>query len=65
MIVVDSSAVVAFLLEEEGFERIEAVLALATRVLMPAPSHVECSIVLARKLGDRGLAALDRFAAVR
>ena len=57
--IVDSSAVIALLLGEPEAERIEAALLAADRPRRPAPAYVECSIVLARRVGDAALSRLD------
>lgn len=48
-IVVDSSAIVAILLLETGFERIEKAIATADKILMSASSKLETCIVMAKK----------------
>jgi ribonuclease VapC len=58
-VVVDSSAVIALLLGEPEAPRVEAALVAADGPRLPAPAYVECSIVLARRLGDDALARLD------
>ncbi len=59
--VIDTSAVVAVLLEEEGFERFDAALDADPVRLMSAATLVECTLVLEGRLGEEGRAALDAF----
>lgn len=59
--IVDSSAVIALLLGEPETERVEAALLAADRPRLPAPAYVECSIVLARRVGDAALTRLEAF----
>lgn len=63
MIVVDSSAVVALLLGEPEAPRVEAALASSLRCLLPAPCHVELSLVLSRVQEAPGLGLLDQMVA--
>jgi ribonuclease VapC len=48
-IVVDSSAIIAILLLETGFERIERALAAADTILMSATSKLETCLVMANR----------------
>jgi ribonuclease VapC len=49
MIVVDTSALIAVLLEEDGFERINATLEAATKIVASATTIAECLVVSSRK----------------
>ena len=57
--VVDTSALVAILLAEPGYERLRDAMARAEDVLVPAPVRVEAGIVMAPRTGPGGLADLD------
>ena len=59
--IVDSSAVIALLLGKLDAERIEIALLAADRPRLPAPAYVECSIVLAGRVGNAALSRLDGF----
>lgn len=59
--IVDSSAVIALLFGEPEAERIDAALLGADQPRLPTPAYVECSIVLARRVGDAVLTRLEAF----
>lgn len=56
---VDSSALVAILLAEEGWGEFRDVLARASRVLISAANLLETRIVIHSRLGSAGLVELD------
>ncbi|MBA2309202.1 MAG: type II toxin-antitoxin system VapC family toxin [Pseudonocardiales bacterium] len=59
--IVDSSAVVAVLLQEDGHEELIRRLAAETDVGVGAPTLCETGIVLAARLGPAGKTLLARF----
>ncbi|MDQ3647830.1 MAG: type II toxin-antitoxin system VapC family toxin [Actinomycetota bacterium] len=59
--IVDSSAVVAVLLREPGYTRVEQGLASAIRAGIGAPTLAETGIVLSARLGLGGRTLLSRF----
>jgi ribonuclease VapC len=61
--VVDSSALVAIVTGEPAAARLNAAVAEAEAVGVPAPCLLETSMVLASRLGEAGLALLDHFLA--
>lgn len=60
-IVVDSSAIVAILTNEADAPALVRRLVRAPRRFINAATVFECSIVLERRLGERGTALLDEF----
>jgi ribonuclease VapC len=60
-VIVDSSAVIAILLKEPGYERLRDRLAASEQVSIGAPSVVESSLVLCSRLGHAGKTLLARF----
>jgi ribonuclease VapC len=60
-VIVDSSAIVAILLKEPGYERLRDYLAAAGHVSIGAPTVVESSLVLCSRLGHAGKTLLARF----
>jgi ribonuclease VapC len=62
-VIVDSSAVVAILLEEPGHEDLVAKLGAARTAAIGAPTLTECGIVLTARLGARGRVLLNEFVA--
>jgi ribonuclease VapC len=60
-VIVDSSAVVAVLKEERGFEEPERRMREADDLEIGAPTLVECMIVMGRADGEDGIAAVSRF----
>ena len=60
-LVVDSSAVMAFLLDEPEATAIELALADSEPVVMSAATFVETSMVAERRLGAAGALAFDRL----
>jgi ribonuclease VapC len=60
-VIVDSSAVVAVLLRQPGYEPILEELARATDAAMGTPTLVETGIVLGARLGVPGRTLLARF----
>ncbi|KAA5830148.1 type II toxin-antitoxin system VapC family toxin [Saccharopolyspora hirsuta] len=59
--IIDSSAIVAILLKEEGYERLIKRLAEVDDVAVGAPTAVETGIVLTARLGVVGRTLLARF----
>lgn len=59
--IIDSSAIVAILLKEDGHDRLIKHLAEAGGVAVGAPTAVETGIVLATRLGVVGRTLLARF----
>ncbi len=59
--IVDSSAIVAILLKELGYERLRDGLAAAEQASIGAPTVVESSMVLCTRLGRAGKTLLARF----
>jgi ribonuclease VapC len=60
-VILDSSAVVAILLREPGFERLRDRLAASEQVGIAAPTVVESSLALCSRLGHAGKTLLARF----
>jgi ribonuclease VapC len=60
-VIVDSSAVVAILLKEPGYQRLRDRLAASEQVSIGAPTVVESSLVLCNRLGHVGKTLLARF----
>lgn len=60
--ILDSSAIVAVLLKEPGYERLLARLVENPEPGVGAPTMVETGIVLSARLGERGQTLLARFA---
>jgi ribonuclease VapC len=61
--IVDSSALVAILLNKPEAQVLRAVLARAIRVGLSAATYLESSIVMARRHGHAGVARVDRLIA--
>ena len=59
--IVDSSAIVAILLREPGYEHLREQLAAAEQARVGAPTVTECSLVLSARLGHAGKTLLARF----
>jgi len=59
--ILDSSAIVAIIFQEPGYETIVDRLATAVDVGMGAPTLVECSIVLSARLNRDARGLLSRF----
>ncbi len=59
--ILDSSAIVAILLKEPGYERLRTRLAAAERVGIGSPTVAESSLVLSSRLGRSGKTLLARF----
>lgn len=59
--ILDSSAVVAILFQEPGYEAVLAKLVTAVEVGIGAPTLVECSIVLSARLNQDARGLLARF----
>ena len=59
--IVDTSAVIAILLKEPGYERLMERLATSEQVGIGAPSVLESSIVLCSRLGHAGKTLLARL----
>jgi ribonuclease VapC len=60
-LILDSSAVIAVLNEEPGFEELERRMLEADALEIGAPTLVECMIVAARADGEDGMASLSDF----
>jgi ribonuclease VapC len=60
-VIVDSSAIIAILLKEPGYERLRDGLAVAEQASIGAPTVVESSMVLCARLGRAGKTLLARF----
>jgi ribonuclease VapC len=60
-VIVDSSAIVAILLKEPGYERLRDRLAAAKQVSVGAPTVLESSLMLCSRLGHAGKTLLARF----
>ena len=61
--VVDSSAVVAILQKERGWEALREAILAAERCLMPAPTLVEAAMVFESRRGEAGARELDALLA--
>jgi len=59
--IIDSSAVIALIGKEPGFERIVHELAASPGTRIGAPTQLETGIVLTARLGSRGKTLLARF----
>ena len=59
--IIDSSAIVAILLEERGSERLTTALKTSPSISVSAVTLVEASVVMARYHGDSGVRAVDRL----
>ena len=59
--IIDSSAILAVIGKERGYERIVHELAASPQTRIGAPTRVETGIVLAARFGPRGKTALARF----
>ena len=59
--IIDSSAILAVIGKEPGYERIVHQLAVSSRTLIGAPTRLETGIVLTARFGPRGKTALARF----
>jgi ribonuclease VapC len=60
-VIVDSSAIIAILLKEPGYEHLRDRLAAAEQVSVGAPTVAESSLVLCSRLGRAGKTLLARF----
>jgi len=60
-VIVDSSALLAVLLNESDADMFEEALAVAPTLAIAAPTALETSIVLAAKLGDGAITELDNL----
>jgi ribonuclease VapC len=60
-VIIDSSAVIAILLKEPGYERVRDRLAASQNAGIGAPTVVEGSLVLCSRLGHAGKTLLARF----
>lgn len=59
--IIDSSAVIASIQREEGYDAIEDALVDASVLRIGAPTRVECGMVLYARYGGRGRSQLERF----
>jgi ribonuclease VapC len=59
--IIDSSAILAVIRKEPGYERIVHELAASPATRIGAPTRLEAGIVLTARLGPRGKTALARF----
>jgi ribonuclease VapC len=59
--IIDSSAILAVIGKEPGYERIVHELAAAPMTRIGAPTRLEAGIVLTARFGPRGKTALARF----
>jgi ribonuclease VapC len=62
-VILDSSAIIAILLREPGFEALVAAVAQADLVAVGAPTLVETGIVLTARLGSEAAGILGDFVA--
>jgi ribonuclease VapC len=60
-VIIDSSAVIAILLKEPGYERLRERVAGSEQVGIGAPTVLESSLVLCARLGHVGKTLLARF----
>jgi ribonuclease VapC len=60
-VIIDSSAILAAIGREAGFERIVHELASSPRTRIGVPTRLETGIVLTARFGPRGKTALARF----
>lgn len=59
--IIDSSAILAIIGKEPGYDRVLHALATAQRTRIGAPTRLETSIVMTARFGARGKTALSRF----
>lgn len=59
--IIDSSAIIAILMEEPGYEKLVIKIGDAREVGIGAPTLVECGIVLTDRLGREARGILARF----
>jgi ribonuclease VapC len=59
--IIDSSAILAVIFKEHGYERIVHELATSPATRIGAPAKLEAGIVLTARLGPRGKTVLARF----
>ena len=59
--IIDSSAILAIIGKEPGYERIVHELAASSGIWIGAPTRLESGIVLTARFGPRGKTALARF----
>ena len=59
--IVDSSAIIAIILKEPGYEPLRDHLAAAKQVSVGAPTVLESALVLSARLGRAGKTLLARF----
>lgn len=59
--IIDSSAIVAIVLQEPGYERVATVLASAPEKGIATPTLIECGIVLSSRLDLDSRGLLNRF----
>jgi len=62
-VILDSSAIVAVVFKEPGYERLLDAIAAAPAVGVGAPTVVETGLVLAARLGERGRSLLGQLLA--
>jgi len=60
-VILDSSAIIAILLKEPGYEGVRERLAASERTAVGAPTVVESSMVLCSRVGRAGKTLLARF----
>jgi ribonuclease VapC len=60
-VILDTSAVVALLLEEEAAGPLETALTTAEHIAISAGSKLECSLVLQTRLGAAGIMLLEQM----
>jgi ribonuclease VapC len=60
-VIIDSSAILAIVGKQPGYERILHALATAQRTRIGAPTRLETGIVMTARFGPRGKTALSRF----
>jgi ribonuclease VapC len=60
-VIIDSSAILAVVGREPGYERIVHALATSQRTWIGAPTRLETGIVMMARFGPRGKTALARF----
>lgn len=59
--IIDSSAILAIVGKEPGYDRVLHALATAQRTRIGAPTRLETGIVMTARFGARGKTALSRF----
>lgn len=59
--IIDSSAIVAIILQEPGYETLADAISIAPEKGISAPTLVECGIVLSARLGTDSRGLLARF----